>query len=71
MSRPWTDANVHDPGVTLLELLAFLGEALSSYQEQIAAEAQFRTRRGVVITLAGAALLFWGCRRLRDGAGAQ
>jgi hypothetical protein len=70
-SGHWTDANVHDPGVTLLELLAFLGEALSSYQEQIAAEAQLRTRRRVAVALAAAAVLFWGCRRLRNGAGAQ
>jgi hypothetical protein len=71
MSRPWTDANDHDPGVTLLELFAFLGEALSFYQEEIAAEAQLRVRRRIAVALAAAAVLLWGCRRLRDGTGAQ
>jgi hypothetical protein len=28
MSADWTDANVHDPGITLLELLLFTIEAL-------------------------------------------
>jgi hypothetical protein len=71
MTPPWTEANDNDPGVALLELFAFLGEALSSYQEQIAAEAQLRTRRRVAIALAAAAVLFWGCRRLRNGVAAQ
>jgi hypothetical protein len=27
----WTEANVHDPGITLLQLLAFLDEAFTSW----------------------------------------
>ena len=63
MSRSWTDANDPDPGVALLELFAFLADVLSSHQDQVAAEAQLRTRRRVAFALAAAALLFWGCRR--------
>jgi len=41
----WTDHNVHDPGITLLELLAYLGDQLSRYQDQVAHEAYARRRR--------------------------
>ena len=45
----WTDANEHDPGITLMELLAYVADELSSYQDQIAGEAYLETgsdRRG-------------------------
>jgi len=71
VSRSWTDANDPDPGVALLELFAFLADVLSYQQDQVAAEAQLRTRRRVAFALAAVALLVWGCRRSRDGAGAQ
>jgi hypothetical protein len=35
----WADSTEHDPGVTLLELMAFLAEALSDYQDAAAHEA--------------------------------
>jgi hypothetical protein len=62
--RPeWTDRNDHDPGIALLELFAYLGDALSYYQDAIAAEARLRTRRRVAIGLAIVGLLAWYCRR--------
>jgi hypothetical protein len=35
----WADSTEHDPGVTLLELMAFLADALSDYQDAVAGEA--------------------------------
>jgi hypothetical protein len=35
----WANSTEHDPGVTLLELMAFVAEALSDYQDAVAAEA--------------------------------
>ncbi|MEO8267976.1 MAG: hypothetical protein ABI706_20930 [Ilumatobacteraceae bacterium] len=40
MSEDWTDANVHDPGITLLEMLAYTVEALLV----VAALAAWRSR---------------------------
>jgi Type VI secretion system/phage-baseplate injector OB domain len=37
--RDWTDVADSDPGVTLVELFAFLGEQLLSHSERLAAEA--------------------------------
>lgn len=44
-SKNWTDEVESDPGIALLELLAFVGDLLSYYQEEIAAEARLKTRR--------------------------
>jgi hypothetical protein len=65
----WTDAAADDPGVALIELLAYVGEILSSYQEQVAAEAQLRTRRRYALALAafGALAVLVICRRRRAG----
>jgi hypothetical protein len=41
--RAWADSTDHDPGVTLLELMAFLGDALSYYQDAVAEEATLST----------------------------
>lgn len=35
-SRSWMATGTHDPGVTLLDLFAFIGDSLSSFQDQIA-----------------------------------
>jgi hypothetical protein len=35
----WADSTEHDPGVALLELMAFLADALSDYQDAVAEEA--------------------------------
>jgi hypothetical protein len=60
----WADHNVHDPGITLLELLAYVGDQLAYYQDQIAAENRLRTRRRVAVGLAAGALalVVWRCR---------
>jgi hypothetical protein len=39
----WTDATEHDPAVTLMELLSFVADELSAYQDQIADEAYLET----------------------------
>lgn len=48
----WADSTEHDPGVTLLELMAFVADALSDFQDAVAEEAaQFtgvRLQRGRV-----------------------
>lgn len=41
----WTDENDADPGVTLIQLLAWLADALSDYQDHAAGEAALDTRR--------------------------
>jgi hypothetical protein len=38
----WADSTEHDPGVTLLELMAFLADALSYYQDAVADQAGSR-----------------------------
>jgi hypothetical protein len=38
-ARAWADSTDHDPGVTLLELMAFLADALSYYQDAVAEQA--------------------------------
>jgi hypothetical protein len=56
MAAPdWTDHDVSDPGITLLELFPFLGEQLD-----------FRTphgRRRLLVVALAAAGLFWLLRR--------
>ena len=60
----WTDYSGHDPGIALVELFAYLADVLSSYEEQIAAEARLKTRRRYVVAL-GAIVIFALCRRRR------
>jgi hypothetical protein len=43
--RHWTDAPEQDPGIALLELFAFLGDALSSYTDAVASESYLGSRR--------------------------
>jgi hypothetical protein len=65
----WTDFNRSDPGVTLLELFAYLGELLSSYQDRAAAEARLATRRRYALALGAVSVALVVCRRRRAGAG--
>ena len=51
----WTDFSEQDLGITLLELLDFVGDALSGYQDRIAEEARLRTRRRYVVAVAALA----------------
>ena len=37
--RDWADAPQHDPGLAIVELLAYVGDILGSYQDLIADEA--------------------------------
>jgi hypothetical protein len=62
-AEDWTDAAESDPGVTLLELFAYLAEQLAFRQEQVAAEARLRSRRRYLLALAAA--LAFACRRRR------
>ncbi len=41
----WTDSTVHDPGVTLLEVLAYALDQLSGYADRIAGEAHLGSAR--------------------------
>ena len=41
----WTGGNDSDPGVTLLELQAWIADAMSAYQDRIAAESALATAR--------------------------
>lgn len=43
--RSWTDTTGHDPGVTLVELLAFVGDVLSTHSERLADEAYLGSGR--------------------------
>jgi hypothetical protein len=57
---PWTDFNRSDPGVALLELFAYVADALASYQDAIAAEQQLRRRRYMLaFGVAVLALFIW------------
>jgi hypothetical protein len=63
----WTDFNRSDPGVALLELLAFVSDVLAAYQELVAEEARLRTRRRFALALGAlsvALLVSW--RRRTD-----
>jgi hypothetical protein len=60
--RDWTDANEHDPGIAILELLDYLSDLLADYQDKVAAESRRRNRRLVAVALAAAALAVWRCR---------
>jgi hypothetical protein len=60
-SPAWTDFNRSDPGVALLELFAYLADAIASYQDAIAAEQRLRRRRYALAvgTLALALFVWW------------
>ena len=62
----WSDRDAHDPGITLIELLAYAADQLSAYADQVDAEARLRTR-GRTAVGAGASILVltWWCRRRR------
>jgi hypothetical protein len=62
----WSDRSDHDPGITLLELLAYTADQLSTYADQVAAEARAQTwRRSALAAGAGILVLTWWCRRPR------
>jgi hypothetical protein len=62
----WSDERLHDPGITLVELLAYVADQLSSYADQVAADARLKTRRRTAIAAgAGILVLAWRYRRLR------
>jgi hypothetical protein len=65
----WTDANDNDPGIAVLEGLAYLADALAYYQDQVAEEQRLRTRWLVVSTIAALAVLFFWRRRRPDDDG--
>ena len=54
----WTDANSSDPGIALLELLAYLADTLSYRQDAVQAE---RRRSVFVAAVAGALAAALGC----------
>jgi hypothetical protein len=65
-SDDWSDRRVHDPGITLLELLAYVTDQLSAYADQVAAEARMQTRRRIAIAAGVSILVLTGwCRRPR------
>jgi len=43
LAGSWTETPQHDPGITLLELFAYVVEVLSHYQDETAAESYLRT----------------------------
>jgi len=54
--RGWTDANEGDPGIALVELLAWMGDALTRYTEIVANEAYLGTagsRASVEVEIGG------------------
>lgn len=62
----WTDANAGDPGVTLVELLAFVADRLSFLQDEAADEADPPHRRRRALTTAAlAGILVAGRKRRR------
>jgi hypothetical protein len=70
VQRPgWTDFNRRDPGVALVELLGYLGEMLSYYQDRVAAVARLATRRRYVLALGAVSAMLVVCWRRRKGAG--
>jgi hypothetical protein len=62
--RDWTDHDVSDPGVTLLELLAYVADVVDAVAQRAAEEARLRSRRQLVSVGAVIALgLLWWSRR--------
>jgi hypothetical protein len=41
----WSDTPMHDPGITLVELFAYLADVLTYYQDRTAAESYLQTDR--------------------------
>jgi hypothetical protein len=65
-ARDWPDRRGHDPGITLVELLAYAADQLSASADQVAAEARVQTRRRIAVSAAASILvLTWWCRRPR------
>ena len=58
----WTDRNEHDPGITLVELFAFLAEALAYLSDEVAAGRKRTLWRYAAGLIAVGALVFV-CRR--------
>jgi hypothetical protein len=48
---PRYDGNQRDPGIALVELLAFLGDSLAEYQSRSASDAYLETRSRLVLTV--------------------
>jgi len=48
---PWYDGIQRDPGIALVELLAFLGDSLAEYQSRLAGDAYLETRSRLVLTV--------------------
>jgi hypothetical protein len=64
----WTDFNRSDPGVTLLQLFAFLADSLLAYLEEDHARRRRRRRRALLLTgVSGAAFAPWWVRRKSNG----
>ena len=62
--RPgWTDASSSDPGIAILELLAYVADALAYRQDAIQAEKQRRTVfvAAVAGAIAAAFTCWWLC----------
>jgi hypothetical protein len=63
--KRWPDNNQHDPGIALLELLAYVADRLSYLQDKAADEANRARRRGIFAVLGIAAVAYWCCGRRR------
>lgn len=65
---PRPTGNQHDPGIVLVELLAYVADALASYNDRVAAEERLRTRRRAVAAAATflVACAWWRRRRPRS-----
>jgi hypothetical protein len=62
-SRQRSNVAEEDLGVALLELLASAADVLSSYQDQVAAEADARTGRRCALVLGAVAIVLLARRR--------
>ena len=60
--RSWLDAGSHDPGITMLDLFAFVADSVGSFQDQIAAEGKLE-RASSFRRSAGDATLLAAMRR--------
>ena len=61
----WSDRNEHDPGLVLVELLAYVADALAYYADRVAAEERLRPWRRAVAAAAALVAFAWCCRRRR------
>lgn len=68
MAPAWTDRNIADIGVTLVEIFAYLGDLLAAAQDTVAAEAYLGTARRRVSVARHARLLDY---RMHHGAAAR